>query len=675
MRALLLAALWVHLASCVLLTGAFFMLLLAGPPAASSARRWDGMVVAWSRLLVLAALGSGIVWLLARTAVFENRPHAALEARAVWRAALDTWPGLVWLARHGLLIALGAFLAIRADIAERRNWIAARGEGLALATLALALMSGSSHAAAISPGTVWAVASDAAHLMGTGLWVGALVPLVLLLRAAGREDGADSRLYAVRAARRFSRAALITMVLLMGSGVMNAIVQVESIAGLAGTTHGRLLLAKLAVLVPILVLAAVNRRHVLPGLADMGGLATGPPSPPNARRAPGNPGRSSNRPIMRRLAGFVRLEAGLALVLLALAAAMTLTTPARHGDPVWPLPFRFSLDALLDLPATRWRALLGSQLALLGLVALTVSLLVRRRRALVLTGALALVAIGACVGLPPLVVDAYPTTYRRPLVTYHAGAIAAGMAIYGEHCATCHGATGAGDGATSRPLADLRVPPASRRHAGELFWLVTHGIPEGGMPDFGSRLGEAQRWDVINFIRALGAADGSRRIGREIEPEGAWLIAPDFTISVGPLAPGALRDYRGRRMVLLVLYTLPGSLARMMELARSYNVLSVIGVEVVAVPTQASPEAISELGSSPPVLFPVVTDGSADIAATYRMFAPGPHAELLIDRQGYVRAIWREDLGGMPRAAAVQSQVEKLNEEKSPPPFPDDHVH
>jgi hypothetical protein len=29
----------------------------------------------------------------------------------------------------------------------------------------------------------------------------------------------------------------------------------------------------------------------------------------------------------------------------------------------------------------------------------------------------------------------------------------------------------------------------------------------------------------------------------------------------------------------------------------------------------------------------------------------------------------------MPRASAVQAQVEKLNEEKSPPPFPDDHVH
>jgi hypothetical protein len=76
------------------------------------------------------------------------------------------------------------------------------------------------------------------------------------------------------------------------------------------------------------------------------------------------------------------------------------------------------------------------------------------------------------------------------------------------------------------------------------------------------------------------------------------------------------------------------------------------------------------------VLFPVVTDGNADIVATYRMFAPrAAHAELLIDRQGYIRAVWQEDRGGIPEAAAVQRQVERLNEEKTPPPFPDDHVH
>jgi len=111
----------------------------------------------------------------------------------------------------------------------------------------------------------------------------------------------------------------------------------------------------------------------------------------------------------------------------------------------------------------------------------------------------------------------------------------------------------------------------------------------------------------------------------------------------------------------------------MTELARTYDLLWVMGVEVIAVPTQASPEAIGELGSSPPVLFPVVTDGSADIVATYGMFAPGPHAELLIDRQGYLRAIWKDDT--VPEVTTVQAQVERLNEEKSPPPFPDDHVH
>ena len=242
--------------------------------------------------------------------------------------------------------------------------------------------------------------------------------------------------------------------------------------------------------------------------------------------------------------------------------------------------------------ADRRRALLGSQLAAAGVVALIASCLVRRQRTPVLTGALALVAVGAGVGLPPLVVDAYPTTYKRPLLTYHAASIASGMTIYGEHCAGCHGASGAGV-----PHADLRSAPTSRRHAGELFWLVSRGIPGRGMPDFGSRLGAAQRWDVINFIRTLGAADAAKTIGHQVEPDRAWLAAPDFTVAVGPLAPGALRDDRGRRMVLLVLYTLPESRARLTELARGYDVLSVLGVEVIAVPTHASSEAIRELGS------------------------------------------------------------------------------
>jgi hypothetical protein len=239
------------------------------------------------------------------------------------------------------------------------------------------------------------------------------------------------------------------------------------------------------------------------------------------------------------------------------------------------------------------------------------------------------------------------------------------MAVYRERCAECHGASGAG----TASVGDLRGLRTSRRHAGELFWLVTHGAVDRGMPAFDGQLTEAQRWDVINFIRAIAAAEDSKRLGHEIQPDNAWLIPPDFTVAVGPLAPGALRDHRGRRMVLVVLYTLPESGARLSELARSYDVLSVLGVEVIAVPMHGPTNALGELGASPPVLFPVVTDGAAEIVATYRMFAPGAHAELLVDRQGYIRAIWRGVAGGL------QAQVEKLNAEKDVPPFPDDHVH
>src|SRR5206468_5620885 len=187
MRILLLTALSAHLASSVLVVGTFFMLLLAGPSRAPTARRWEGAMVVWGRLLLLVALGSGIVWLLVRTAVFEGRSQAALEPRAVWHAVLDTRPGLVWLARHGLLIVLAAFLSIRLGVAETRNWIAARGEALVLSTLALALVSGSSHAAAVAELTRLSIVSDVAHLLATGVWMGGLVLLALLLRAASRE--------------------------------------------------------------------------------------------------------------------------------------------------------------------------------------------------------------------------------------------------------------------------------------------------------------------------------------------------------------------------------------------------------------------------------------------------------------------------------------------------------
>jgi len=128
-------------------------------------------------------------------------------------------------------------------------------------------------------------------------------------------------------------------------------------------------------------------------------------------------------------------------------------------------------------------------------------------------------------------------------------------------------------------------------------------------------------------------------------------------------------------MALLVLYAWPGSRARLAELARHYGALSVLGLEIVAVPERASRDAIAELGQAPPVQYPVVTEGNEAVHAAFRLFAPGvAHAELLIDRQGYIRAIWR-DATALPDVDVIEAQVEKLNAERAPPPPPDDHIH
>ena len=90
MTMLLFGGHWVDLALSVLLTGAFFLLLLAGQLQTDFMRIWERRVLSWAQWLVIAALASGVVVLVAQTALFEGRPGAALDPQAMLRAMLDT---------------------------------------------------------------------------------------------------------------------------------------------------------------------------------------------------------------------------------------------------------------------------------------------------------------------------------------------------------------------------------------------------------------------------------------------------------------------------------------------------------------------------------------------------------------------------------------------------------
>jgi len=654
--ALGLAVRFIHLAGIILLVGAAATLLLAGRSDRPTARRWESRVLALSRAVAVLTFAAGLAGLAAQTATLEGRAAAALEPAALARVLGETQSGHVWLVRQSLLLLLAAFLAVRWDVERGIDWRAARGEAALLGAAALVLVGASGHAAAVEPGTARALGVDGVHLLAAGVWVGGLPPLLLLLRAAGREAGADARAQAVVAARRFSRGALVCVLALVLTGTLNAATQVATVAGLVGTTYGRLLLVKLALLLPILALAAVNRRRHLPRL--------------------GGDGATVGRPAMLRLARFVGWEAALALLLLVVVAVMSATPPARHEAPDWPFAFRLTTASLDDAPALRARALVGSQMAVLGLVGLLVAVFVRAGRPALAGGALVVLAAGAGLALPALAVDAYPTTYLRPAAPYQALSIATGAGLYRTHCAACHGATGAGDGPAGRslprPPADLRAPHTAQHTAGDLFWWISQGISQ--MPAFGDRLTVEERWDLVNFLRALSSGHAARGLGAAGGLERPWLVAPDASFAVGPTPPRALTEYRGRRIVLLVLYALPASRPRVNQLAQNYDILATLGVEVIAVPVDAAADALRALGAEPRILFPVVTDGAAEIAAAYGLFAGAPHAEFLIDRQGYIRAIARSrgEAGELnPLLAAIQ----QLNEEKSPPPAPEEHVH
>ncbi len=648
---------WAHLVACVLLLGGVGMLLLAGRSDRPTALAWETRVIRACRALAVLALLTGLAALAHQTVILEGRAHAALEPAALLRLALQTQGGHVWLVRHGLLLVLAAFLLLRADLRDRLDWRAARGEAVLLSLVALGLVAAAGHAAAVEPGTATAILADAVHLVAGGLWLGALPALALLLAAAGREAGADARPYAVLAARRFSRWALLLVLALAASGVVNTLFEVGSVAGLLGTRHGRLLLLKLALFAAMLVLAALHRRR----LPVLSGEAA-----------------SVGRPAMLRLGRTILLEAALGLAVLGVTTVMSVTPPARHEAPVWPLGFRLSYENVAAAPELRPQVLVGSQLAVLGLVGVLAALVLRRTLRLpVLAGAGVVLVAGLTIAVPPLITDAYPTTYQRPAVPYQASSIAGGARLFAADCARCHGPEGAGDGPDGRGLmprpANLRGHHVALHTAGDLFWWITYGRRQ--MPPFGARLEEEQRWDVVNFLRTLSAADAARALTPTVEPGRPRIVAPDFTFAVGPTPARALKDYRGRRIVLVVLYTLPASRARLARLAERYDVLVPLGVEIIAVPTDAAPDAIGKLGGTPAVYFPVVTDGAPDILTSYRLFTPAPHAEFLVDRQGYLRALW--SAAGEPQADVERllSDVQRLNEEKVVEPAPAEHVH
>ena len=87
-----------------------------------------------------------------------------------------------------------------------------------------------------------------------------------------------------------------------------------------------------------------------------------------------------------------------------------------------------------------------------------------------------------------------------------AASIASGKALYNQHCKSCHGTKGKGDGPKAEQLntecGDFTKPTTQSETDGALFYKTSEGRKD--MPSFKKKIADQNDiWAVVNYIRTL----------------------------------------------------------------------------------------------------------------------------------------------------------------------------
>ncbi|RZN04633.1 copper-binding protein [Bradyrhizobium genosp. SA-3] len=264
--------------------------------------------IAWSmtgttvpRVALAVGLPSAVVSLGALGLDLLGLPPVALATIAPWKVAFATSAG------PASLIAIAAMLL--ALVALRSAWsaralafIAFIGVGLSLA------MTG--HAATAPPEMLTRPAIFL-HGLGVAFWIGALAPLVALVSKPTATT--------LPVVNRFSRIAVPGVATLALTGLVLAIVQLEKPSALVETRYGLILSIKLALVLVLLALAALNRFHLTPALARDHEAASA-------------------------LKRSILFECAIALIIFAVVASWRFTPPPRSTVPETPLAIHIHSD-------------------------------------------------------------------------------------------------------------------------------------------------------------------------------------------------------------------------------------------------------------------------------------------------------------------------------------------
>lgn len=226
--------------------------------------------------------------------------------------ATQTQFGRVWLARMLLYASLVAVVAACRRTDDRQPPLAVASVGGALSGIALAALAGMGHAGdghgferALHMG------ADAAHLLAASAWLGALLPLIGVLGThAAAGDNALPR--AALATQRFSVLGVVSMLVILASGIINAGYTLMSLSALVTSQYGWLLLAKVGIFTLIIAIAAINRFSLTPRLVAAAH------------------GSGDHQMILRSLRRNAVAECLLGFGIIAIVAKLGITLPGPH---------------------------------------------------------------------------------------------------------------------------------------------------------------------------------------------------------------------------------------------------------------------------------------------------------------------------------------------------------
>ncbi len=314
---------WLALLGVLTMVGGLVFELLITRPALSAAqlspalqKMGQALAARSSRLMALALavfLTASIGQLLLLSAITHEVSLWQALSGPLWDTLTGTEWGKLWLWRVAAAAAFGIALYGLRLIPESRPQIwqtAVRLLALAAGGAVMWALALTGHGAATIDIRNMALTADFLHLTASAFWIGALfhfaLSLPLMLRAL---PDAERREWLAAMLPRFSVVAALSVAVIIVTGVFSGWAQITVTEALT-TPYGITLIAKVALVLPLLLLGAVNLLWVRPRL----------------RRDPAPSSLGAAGWLKRLLLG----EAALAVLILAAVGMLTSLEPARQ---------------------------------------------------------------------------------------------------------------------------------------------------------------------------------------------------------------------------------------------------------------------------------------------------------------------------------------------------------